>query len=108
MKIMLFAAGGDIGGGKTHILTLARELSYNNDLRLVSFREGVLADEGKKMNLDVHVIDNGWNICKDRKMALASVEECKPDSVHCHGAKTNMLGVIVKRLRYIPEITTVH
>ncbi|NLY70271.1 MAG: polysaccharide pyruvyl transferase CsaB [Clostridiales bacterium] len=108
MKIMLFAAGGDIGGGKTHILTLARELSYNNDLRLVSFREGVLADEGKKMNLDVHVIDNGWNIFKDMKMALASVDEFKPDIIHCHGAKANMLGVIVKKLRSIPVMTTVH
>ena len=27
MRIMLFAAGGDIGGGKTHILSLARELA---------------------------------------------------------------------------------
>jgi polysaccharide pyruvyl transferase CsaB len=108
MKIMLFAAGGDIGGGKTHILSLARELSNNNKLRLVSFRDGVLADEGKDMNLDVQVIENGWNIFKDMKMALASVDEFKPDIIHCHGAKANMLGVLVKKLRSIPVMTTVH
>ena len=46
MRIMIFAAGGDIGGGKTHILSLAKELAKDNDLRLVSFRKGVLSEEG--------------------------------------------------------------
>ncbi|MGI6734556.1 MAG: polysaccharide pyruvyl transferase CsaB [Anaerovoracaceae bacterium] len=108
MRIMLFAAGGDIGGGKTHILSLARELSENNDLRLVSFRSGVLADEGREMGLDVVVIENGWNVFNDMRMALREVDSFKPDVIHCHGAKANMLGVLVKKLRTIPVMTTVH
>ena len=87
MKIMLFAAGGDIGGGKTHILSLARELSAGNDLRLVSFRSGVLADEGRAMGLDVIVLENGWNILKDMRLALSEVDGFRPDLIHCHGAK---------------------
>jgi polysaccharide pyruvyl transferase CsaB len=108
MRIMLFAAGGDIGGGKTHILSLARELSETNDLRLVSFRSGVLADEGREMGLDVVVIENGLNVFKDMSMALKEVDSFKPDVIHCHGAKANMLGVLVKKLRTIPVMTTVH
>lgn len=108
MNIMLFAAGGDIGGGKTHILSLARELSASNNLRLVSFRRGVLADEGREMGLDVLVIDNGWNIAKDMSTALKEVDRFAPDIIHCHGAKANMLGVMVKLLRSIPVMTTVH
>ena len=108
MRIMLFAAGGDIGGGKTHILSLARELSESNDLRLVSFRGGVLADEGREMGIDVVVAENGWNVFKDMKMALSEVDDFKPDVIHCHGAKANMLGVLVKKLRTIPVMTTVH
>ena len=108
MKIMLFAAGGDIGGGKTHILSLARELSAGNDLRLVSFRSGVLADEGRAMGLDVIVLENGWNILKDMRLALSEVDGFRPDLIHCHGAKANMLGVLVKKLRNIPVMTTVH
>lgn len=108
MKIMLFAAGGDIGGGKTHILSLARELSAGNDLRLVSFRSGVLADEGRAMGLDVIVLENGWNILKDMRLALLEVDGFRPDLIHCHGAKANMLGVLVKKLRSIPVMTTVH
>ncbi len=108
MKIMLFAAGGDIGGGKTHILSLARELSANNDLMLLSFRGGVLADEGREMGLDVAVAENGWNLFKDMKMALSLVDSFKPDVIHCHGAKANMLGVLVKKLRSVAVMTTVH
>ena len=108
MKIMLFAAGGDIGGGKTHILSLARELSEDNHLKLLSFRKGVLADEGREMGLDVIDMDNGWNILTDLKMALRAVDAFSPDVIHCHGAKANMMGVIVKKLRHIPVMTTVH
>lgn len=108
MRIMLFAAGGDIGGGKTHILSLARELSVNNRLKLVSFRSGVLTDEGKEMGLDVSIVENGWNIFKDMKMALKEVDSFKPDVIHCHGAKANMLGVLVKKMRSVSVMTTVH
>ena len=81
MKIMLFAAGGDIGGGKTHILSLARELSASNDLLLVSFRKGVLSEEGKEMGLEVLVMDNGWNVFSDMRMALAAVDRFHPDEI---------------------------
>lgn len=108
MNIMLLAAGGDIGGGKTHILSLARELSANNRLRLVSFRHGVLADEGREMGLDVQVIENGLHLLRDMKMLLEAVDGFSPDVIHCHGAKANMLGVLVKKLRSIPVMTTVH
>ena len=32
MRIMYFAGGGDIGGAKTHILSLGKELAKDNDL----------------------------------------------------------------------------
>jgi polysaccharide pyruvyl transferase CsaB len=108
MRIMLFAAGGDIGGGKTHILSLARELSSKNDLKLISFRSGALAEEGKEMGIDVAVVENGWNIGKDMRMALSEVDSFKPDIIHCHGAKANMIGVLVKKLRSVSVMTTVH
>ena len=76
MKIMLLAAGGDIGGGKTHILSLARELSASNNVKLVSFRKGVLADEGREMGLDVIVMENGLNMMLDMKMVLEYVVKC--------------------------------
>lgn len=108
MRIMLFAAGGDIGGGKTHILSLARELSADNELVLLSFRKGVLADEARSMGLTTIDMDNGWKVGKDLRMALSAVDEFRPDIIHCHGAKANMMGIMVKWRRHIPIMTTVH
>lgn len=108
MRIMLFAAGGDIGGGKTHILSLARELSRENDLRLVCFREGAMSREGADMGLDVAFIRNSEGYAKAIRFALDQCDSFKPQVIHCHGAKANAIGIIVKKLRKVPVMTTVH
>lgn len=108
MRVMVFAAGGDMGGAKTHILSLAKELSNDNELKLISFRKGVLSEEALEMGIDVSVVDNGLNIFKDIKGALEEVDTFKPDIIHCHGAKSNMLGIIMKAKRSLPVMTTVH
>ena len=108
MRIMLFAAGGDIGGGKTHILSLAKELAKDNDLRLVSFRRGVLSQEGMDMGIDT--VDTGGNngIFHSIRLAFRQAKEFQPDVIHCHGAKGNMMGILVKWFLHIPVMTTVH
>ena len=108
MRILVFAAGGDIGGGKTHILNLARELSKENELRLVCFRIGEMSNEAKEMGIDTVAIDvkEGW--AKTRALAFNQAREFKPDLIHCHGSKANLLGVLVKNKTGIPVMTTVH
>lgn len=108
MNIMLFAAGGDIGGGKTHILSLAKELSEKDNLMLVSFGSGGLADEGKEMGLNLLVAGPGGNMFSAFKTALSAVDAFKPDIIHCHGSKANMFGVLISKTRRIPVMTTVH
>ena len=108
MRIMLFAAGGDIGGGKTHILSLAGELAEENPLRLISFRRGVLSMEAREMGIDTVDVDSGLGTFHAFKLALRQVEEFQPDVIHCHGAKANMLGILVKKIKGIPVMTTVH
>ncbi|NCB41867.1 MAG: polysaccharide pyruvyl transferase CsaB [Clostridia bacterium] len=108
MRIMLFAAGGDIGGGKTHILSIAKELASQNALKLVSFRRGVLSSEAREMGIDTVDMNSELGTYRALKLALKQVEIFCPDVIHCHGAKANMLGVIVKKLKGIPVMTTVH
>ncbi|MDO4551968.1 MAG: polysaccharide pyruvyl transferase CsaB [Bacillota bacterium] len=108
MEILQFAGGGDIGGAKTHILSLAKELSADSSMQMVSFRKGVFAEEAKAMGLDVVDLDNGWRVWRDLRQALKIVDRQRPDIIHCHGARANMIGVLVKRLRRIPVMTTVH
>ena len=40
MRILQMMGGGDVGGAKTHIMTLVQALSTQNDVCLVSFRDG--------------------------------------------------------------------
>lgn len=108
MNIMHFAGGGDIGGAKTHILTLGRQLSQEDAFHLVSFRPGPFADEAKAQGLQVTVVEHPWNLVASLRVALRAVDHFQPDVIHCHGAKANMMGVLVKRLRHIPILTTVH
>ncbi|MFQ9128443.1 MAG: hypothetical protein ACLR4Z_18630 [Butyricicoccaceae bacterium] len=35
------------------------------------------------------------------------VDEFKPDIIHCHGGRANLMGAMVRRSRHIPIITTV-
>lgn len=108
MRIMLFAAGGDIGGGKTHILSLAKELAAENELRLLSFRRGALSSEAVALGIDTVDVDGNAGTIGAFRLALAQVEDFKPDIIHCHGAKANMLGTLVKRIKHVPVMTTVH
>ena len=48
MRIMHFAGGGDIGGAKTHIISLGCELAKGNDFHIISFRPGEFAEEAEK------------------------------------------------------------
>ena len=108
MRIMHFAGGGDIGGAKTHILSLGKQLSRENAFHLVSFRPGPFAEEAESLGLSVSVAPHPWNLIQCLNVALEAVREFKPDVIHCHGTKANMMGVLVKMRTHIPVLTTVH
>lgn len=107
MKILHMIGGGDVGGAKTHVLSLVSELSKSNDVVLVSFREGEFADDARALGIDTRIIKS--------KNPLRDVGELKRliidggfDIVHCHGAKANVMAAMIKRHLRIPVITTVH
>ena len=108
MRIMHMAGGGDVGGAKTHILSLGQQLARHNDFHLVSLRPGAFAEEARAAGLSVTVTAHPWNILALLQDVLRVVDEFRPDVIHCHGTKANMMGVMVKLRRHIPVITTVH
>ncbi|MBQ6845708.1 MAG: polysaccharide pyruvyl transferase CsaB [Oscillospiraceae bacterium] len=106
MKIIHLIGGGDVGGAKTHVLSLVSKLSETNDVLLVSFRDGEFADDAKAMGIKTHIIHNG-NPLKDMKELRKLI--CDGfDIVHCHGAKANVMAMSIKRHVKVPIITTVH
>ena len=76
------------------------------EVKLVSFREGPFAEDCRAAGIDT-IVDEPF----DRRgvpEALKVVDEFRPDVLHCHGARANMMGVLVKRKRRIPTVTTIH
>ena len=56
MNILTLISGGDIGGAKTHVLTLLREISRTERVCLVCFTEGEFTEDARAMGIDTRVI----------------------------------------------------
>ncbi|MDO5441142.1 MAG: polysaccharide pyruvyl transferase CsaB [Bacillota bacterium] len=108
MRILVFAAGGDIGGGKTHILNLTHELSRTNELRLVCFRVGEMSRAAQAMGINTVAVDVKKGFGYAKNVAMREAINFNPDVIHCHGSKANLLGVLVKKQLGITVMTTVH
>ena len=107
MRILQMMGGGDVGGAKTHIMTLVQALSANNDVCLVSFRDGPFPKEAAARGLNVKVYEymNPYT-CRDKVLAL--IDTFQPEVIHTHGSKANLIGAMVRAKRKIPLMTTVH
>lgn len=107
MKIVHLIGGGDVGGAKTHVLSLVQKLSEQAEVLLISFREGEFAEDAQTLGINIRVIHTG-NPIKDIKMLSGLIHDGGYDIIHCHGAKANVMGAIMRRLCKIPIVSTVH
>ena len=101
MKILNLIGGGDVGGAKTHIISLASRLSRYCQVKVVSFRDGPFVEDTRAAGVDVEVVQNR-NPLRDLHALRRIVETYGPDVIHCHGARANMMGVLLKRWVQIP------
>ncbi len=107
MKIFHVAGGGDRGGAKTHILALCSRLKERYDLTLVSLRSGDFPDSAQQVGIHTRTLFS-WFVPYDYWRLIKLVRQEKPDIVHCHGAKANIAGLLVKLFCGTTVITTVH
>ncbi len=107
MRIMHLAGGGDTGGAKTHIITLLKELSKEHEVMLVSFRSGPFARAAEDEGIKTVVISKPV-VSASLFTLFRAVRGFSPDVLHCHGAKANMMGTIMKFFCKVPVVTTVH
>ena len=107
MKVLHLIGGGDVGGAKTHVLHLVKELGKHIDVKIISFREGVFAEDARQMGIDIEVVKRG-NVIKDIKRVIQIVKEGGFQIIHSHGAKANMISIIVKYFTHAATVTTVH
>ena len=107
MKIVHIIGGGDIGGAKTHVLYLLKELSKSIEVKLISLRPGIFADDAKALGLDVDIVKSG-NIFADIRKVADIIKRGGYDIVHSHGAKANIFSLLARRRTGLPTVTTVH
>ena len=107
MKLMHIAGGGDKGGAKTHILALCSRLKETSDLTLVSLRDGEFPEDAAAMGIRTETFYSG-NVPMDYLRLIQYARKARPDIVHCHGAKANLAGVLVKMFTGATIVTTVH
>ena len=107
MKILHLIGGGDVGGAKTHIISLASRLGSHCTVLLVSFRDGDFVTDARAAGINVVVVEN-HSLVRDRKQLISIVRDYQPDIVHCHGARANMMGVMLKNKFRLPVVSTIH
>ncbi len=107
MKIIHIISGGDVGGAKTHVLSLLAGLHQTETVRLVCFMEGPFAQEAREMEIPTTVIADK-NLFHARKQILTMIRSEGYQIIHCHGAKANLMGKLLQKKAGIPVISTVH
>ena len=107
MKVLHLTGGGDIGGAKTHVLSLVKDLGKQIDVKMISFRHGPFAEDAKSLGIDV-LVTSKWNIVKEIRTVLRIIREEKFEIIHSHGAKANLIAIVARLMTKLPTITTVH
>ncbi len=107
MKVLHLIGGGDSGGAKTHVLNLLRELNHSIDAKLVCFRRGEFSEDAERMGIPIDVIESGNPVVGLRELKKL-IGSGKIDIIHCHGARGNLMGNLIKKHLHAPVITTVH
>ena len=93
MKLIHLISGGDVGGAKTHVLSLLQGLNRTEDVHLICFMEGPFAEEARCLGIPTTVIE-GSNPMAVRKRILAIIRHDDCQLLHCHGARANMIGAL--------------
>lgn len=107
MKIIHMISGGDVGGAKTHVLSLLAGLNKTETVHLICFMEGDFAAEARQLGIPTTVIEDR-NLLRTRKRILAMIRHDGYQVIHCHGARANMMGILLRKRAGVPVISTIH
>lgn len=109
MKIIHLVSGNDIGGAKTHLITLLTELSKTIEILFVCLERGPSYDAAIKSGINVISLDQkGRYDLSILEKLKKIVKDGRYDILHCHGARANFIAIKIKKYIKIPISTTIH
>ena len=107
MKIIHLISGGDVGGAKTHVLSLLHGLTQTHTIQLVCFMEGEFAQEARELGIATKIIKS-HNVLADCRRLADLIRTEGYQIIHCHGSRANMMGAMLRTMVSAPVVTTVH
>lgn len=107
MKVIHLISGGDSGGAKTHVLSLLQNLNKTITAQLVCFRDGPFAEEARQMGIPTEIM-GGNHIFRIQRRLADYIRQGGYQVIHCHGARANMIGAMLRRSTGLPVVSTVH
>lgn len=111
MKVIHVNAGGETGGGKSHLLALLPKLrTLGVDASLLCFSAGLLSQEAQESGIPTHTLGVSSMLSPRLMVGLYQYFKASaPDIVHTHGGRANLYGRLAARLAGVPlVVTTVH
>lgn len=107
MKVIHLISGGDTGGAKTHVHSLLQGLNKHIQADMVCFTDGPFTQEARELGIRVEVMA-GRNPLAALKPLREKIAREGYDIIHCHGARGNLMGALLKKPTGLPVVTTVH
>ena len=107
MKVIHLISGGDTGGAKTHVHTLLQGLNQHIQADMVCFTDGPFTQEARALGIRVDVIATRNPLAALKPLREMIAKEGY-DIIHCHGARGNLIGALLKRSTGLPVVTSVH
>lgn len=107
MKVIHLISGGDTGGAKTHVHSLLAALSKQITVTMVCFTDGPFVSEARALGIRTEVLP-GRNPNRTLRRLSDMVRQDGYELIHCHGARGNMMGVMLASRVKLPCVSTVH
>ncbi len=107
MKILHLISGGDAGGAKTHVISLLEELVKEHQVELVCFVDGPFAQEARECGIPTRVLRHK-GLLRNARELKKYLKNRNFDILHCHGAKANVVSVLMGPGVSCPVLSTIH
>lgn len=109
MKVLHLISGGDTGGAKTHIISLMKGFKGLVEAKLICFLKESFYDDVKKAGIDIEVFEQRSRMDLSIISRLEREIRLKDyDIIHCHGARANFVGMLLRPKVNKPLVTTIH
>ncbi|MBC7195001.1 MAG: glycosyltransferase family 4 protein [Caldisericia bacterium] len=101
-KVGVFISGGEKGGSRYQVMTIAKELKEKIEFVFFNFYEGELYSDIKKENFKNYLFKGKFEINNIKEKVLQE----KLDLIHTYGFRGNFYGRIISKLTKIKSIST--